>query len=385
MFQRKVELERAVRSAAEEGRNWRRIGEHEFSLLSRPAQGLILESPPIWPLVLSQPMMAEPEVRQRCINIMFERERLNAALHQLMYLVRGRRFNVLDAALDAIPDTPLARALCSRLKAEPWDLADSANHPATREDFGPWVPMTPKAFARLQAWAPQALPRWWTMDGPEFAARVCAGEFDSPSGGKAVKVLVQDLVAMRRTWPLALQEQIIRSGYGQLLPSKAEAWMSLPLPELATALVDIRYGGTPILSKRLEKLPDARDWLAVMAQAPSPNHPQVYRDMAQAAIDTHWRHRWDYGWGRWIVQAYGCEGWSAIEEVALARTTPLKEAVALFAAGKQPLVPVAFQAVVARSLHQEALVPRKALNLLKAWLVRDPLAARAIADHAPAE
>ncbi|MFM8637507.1 MAG: hypothetical protein ACKOER_07275, partial [Betaproteobacteria bacterium] len=72
-------------------------------------------------------------------------------------------------------------------------------------------------------------------------------------------------------------------------------------------------------------------------------------------------------------------------EVALARTTPLKEAVALFAAGKQPLVPVAFQAVVARSLHQEALVPRKALNLLKAWLVRDPLAARAIADHAPAE
>ncbi|MFM8737148.1 MAG: hypothetical protein ACKOGB_05595, partial [Betaproteobacteria bacterium] len=174
MFQRKVELERAVRSAAQEGRNWRRIGEHEFSLLSRPAQGLILESPPIWPLVLSQPMMAEPEVRQRCINIMFERERLSAALHQLMYVVRGRRFNVLDAALDAIPDTPLGRTLCSRLKVDPWDLADSANHPATREDFGPWVPMTPKAFARLQAWAPQALPQWWTMDGPEFAARVCA-------------------------------------------------------------------------------------------------------------------------------------------------------------------------------------------------------------------
>ena len=107
--------------------------------------------------------------------------------------------------------------------------------------------------------------------------------------------------------------------------------------------------------------------------------------MAQTAIDTHWRHRWDYGWGRWIVQSYGCEGWDSIEKVALARTTPLKEAVSLFAAGKQPLVPGAFQAVVARSLHHEALVPSKALTLLKAWMVRDPLAARAITDHAPAD
>ncbi len=389
LYQRKVELARAVQAATEEGRElrrtWRRIGEREFSLLSQPSQELLLDLPSIWPLVMAQSLAAGEDVKERCITMMFERERLAATLHQLMQQVRGRRFDLLDETLARIPDTALARTLCGRLKLEPWDLSGMVNHPATHADFGPWVPMSPQAFARLQAWAPQPLPRWWVMSGPEFAARVCTGEFNGPSGDKVVKVLVQDLLPMRRTWPVALQEQLIRSGYGPLLNGQAEGWMSLPLADLATAMVDIRHGGTAVLSKRLEKEPDARAWLAMMAQAPTPQHAQAYRDMAQTAIDTHWRHRWDYGWGRWVVQSYGCEGWDSIEKIALARTTPLKEAVSLFAAGKQPLVPGAFQAVVARSLHHEALVPSKALTLLKAWMVRDPLAARAITDHAPAD
>ena len=252
-----------------------------------------------------------------------------------------------------------------------------------RDEFGPWVPLSAVALERLQGWAPEPLPLYWSMGAMEFAARVCTGEFDAPPGSRRVKVLAQDLAAMRRTWSSAVQEQLIRAGYGQLLSSASAGWYSLPLAEMATALMDLTCGDVLIMSKRMEQMPDARPWLTMMAAAPTPSHAQACRELAQRVINSRWRHRWEDTWGRWIIRSYGCEGWDRVEAVALAGTTPLKDAVSVFAAGLQPLIPGAVQAAVARSLHREECLPQKPLTMLKAWLVRDPLAARALADHAP--
>lgn len=382
-YQRKIEFSRAVRAASEEGRKWRRIGEQEFALLPRASQLLLLQLPSIWPLTLSQPMIGGSDVEARSYTLMRERDRIEGALTSLMVEIRARRFGRVEKILERIPDTPLARSLCSRLRKESWELRNLTTHLSMREDFGPWVPMPSACFERIQAWAPEKLPAWWAMDAVEFAKRLATGEFDPPTQPRQISIPQQDLAPLRRGWPLETQEALIRGGYGHLLTPSAGGWSSISLPMLFSALSNMPFRAPAILSRRLESLSDARPWLLMMSEGTSSEYIRACRDMAQVAIDTHWRHRWDYGWGRWIVTSYGCEGWERIEDIALQRTTPLKDAVSVFAAGKQPLFPGKFQEVVARSLHKEELLPTKPLNFLKAWLVRDPLAARALAEHAP--
>ncbi len=384
-FQRRVELARALRAAAQDGRQWRRIGEHEFALLPHPSQELLHQLPELWPQTLAQGLLQHQAVAQRLTELMRESDRIEGVMVSLMMDIRGRRLAGVEALLGRIPDTPVARALGRRLRNEPWALHSMHEHESTHEAFGPWQTLPAACLARLQEWAPQPLPAWWAMPPSEVARRIMAGEFDQPPGSRQVPIVVQDLAPIRRGWTQAQQEALIRSGYGRLLHSGAVGWSTLDLRTFARSVQDLHYNGVSLMARRLQALSDARPYLAMMAAAPDAQEAMTLRQLAQTAIDMHWRHRWDYGWGRWIATAYGCPGWERIEDLALAQTRPLREAVAVFAAGKQPLVPGAFQAVVARSLHTPELLPTRPLTFLKAWLMRDPLAARALVTHAPQE
>jgi retron-type reverse transcriptase len=391
-YQRRVELMRAVKTAEIEGRNWRRLGVTDFSLLSQAARVLLLESPEIWPVLLARSLHEDGGFEARAQALVLERKRLDKVLMDLMRAIRARRLGEVDALLAQIPDTPVAKALCRDLPQQPWELQDVQSHASMRADFGPWVPMSAAALKRLEPFAPHHLPAWWAMTPSEVAAAVCRGELtpgQDPSTLRA-KITRQDLAPMQRAWSLEEQLRLIASGAGNLLPSECEAWKQMPLEQVVPALETMGYAGWGMLAKRLRSLPDARPWIELMAQATKASGGSLeraceLRELAQRAIEMNWRDRWEYGWGRWVVAAWGCPGWDVVEEVALEHTTPLKDAVALFSSSRMPLVPGAFQEVLARSLHREGSLPKRALEGIKLWLLRDPLAARALVQHAPVD
>ncbi len=384
-YQRRVELQRAVQAAEQEGRNWRRLSATDFSLLSEPAQNLVLESPAIWPIVLAKPLQEDGSFKQRAQGLMGERQRLDTVLAELMRAVRARKLGEVDALLAQVPDTPVAKARCRTLALEPWELQDVQTHVSMRPEFGPWVPMSAAALERLQAFAPHPLPAWWAMSPSQLVAAVCSGELTPGKEAATLRQSItrQDLVPLQRSWTLEEQQSLIACGAGNLVPTDSPAWAQMPLEQVVPAIETLGYNGWAMLARRLRALPDARPWIELMAQAPSPERARELRDIAQRAIDMHWRDRWEYGWGRWVVAAWGCPGWDAVEELALERTTPLKDAIALFTAHRMPLVPGAFQEVLARSLHREESLPTRPLQGIKLWLLRDPLAARALARFAP--
>ncbi len=391
-YQRRIELHRAVKAAAIEGRNWRRLGPTEFALLTDAAQKLVMASDDIWPIVLARPLHEDGGFEPRAQALMAERKRLDQVLMELMRAIRARRLGEVDALLAQIPDTPVAKALCRDLPQQPWELQDVQSHASMRADFGPWVPMSAAALKRLVPLAPHALPAWWAMTPSEVAAAMCRGELtpgQDPSTFRT-KITRQDLTPMQRAWSMEEQLRLIASGAGNLLPSECEAWKQMPLERVVPALEAMGYAGWGMLAKRLRALPDARPWIELMAQAIKANggsleRARELRELAQRAIDVNWRDRWEYGWGRWVVAAWGCTGWDVVEEVALEHTTPLKDAVAMFSSSRMPLVPGAFQEVLARSLHREDSLPTRPLEGIKLWLLRDPLAARALVQHAPAD
>jgi retron-type reverse transcriptase len=230
---------------------------------------------------------------------------------------------------------------------------------------------------------PFELPVWWALSAGDFAQAIGQGQVD-PDDIKWILNMPQDLAPMRRTWTEAEQQALIRCGHPRLPDLSSPAWAGLSLAELARAArneVSVVLGP---LTHRVESLPDAAPWLALMASAGSPQEAKELRDAVKLGMNVHWRDRTDGTWARWIASSYGAPGWEHVESMALEGSLPVREAFDMFRAGRQPIDPEAFRKVVARSLHQGHYLPGRPLIYIKRWLEHDPQAAQALVLHGPA-
>ena len=381
-YQRRIELSRAVHAGRAAGRQWQALTDLSFALLTPAAQKLLLSVPHLWPWVFTAAVSRRIDLLAHLHSLIAERDRVQALLSQVMQHVRLRRLDQIDPIMDQLPDNALVRALGRRLREEPWGLACNHAHPSLQASFGPWVPMSRVSLHRLQAWAPSTLPPWWAMRPSDLARDLCQGQL-APEAVQQLEKTVQDLAPLRRDWTDAEQQDLIRCGHVRLPSTEASVWDGLSLAEIATAMRALPGLWTSLLAHRLDQLPDARPWLALMAASSSEEDARELRNMAQLAIGIHWRERPHGNWSAWIAPSYGCPGWEAAEALALANTVPIKEACAMFAAGRLPLHPEAFRQVLARSLHQSELLPPRPMLYIKRWLTHDPVGATALADHGP--
>ena len=382
-YQRRVEFARALRHSMGQGQVWRPLNELSFSLMDRSACKLALSLPHLWSQIFTKALASRNDLHAHLLALIEEREQIDQELQRLMEHVRARRFPQLDALIAKLPDTPLVQALGRRLKREPWGLELDYSHPALQPAFGNWVPLSRASFDRLQSWLPFELPVWWTLSASDFAKAICQGQI-GPDDIKWVLNMLQDLAPMRRTWTDAEQQALIRGGHPRLPDLSAPAWAGLSLAELASAARDETGVVFGPLARRLESLPNAAPWLALMASAQTPQETKELRDAAKLSMYVRWGGRSDANWTSWIASSYGTAGWDQIESIALEGSLPVHEAVAMFRAGRQPIDPEAFRKVVARSLHQARYSSGRPLIHIKRWLEHDPQAAQSLLLHGPA-
>lgn len=380
-YQKRIELGRAVHAARLAGRAWQPLSELSFSLLNPAAQKLVHSVAHLWPLIFSKALASRPQLEDHLGSLMAERERIEKLLMQVVERVRLRDLAAVPGLMNQLPDTSLVRAMGQRLRKEPWGLQANLSHPSNRESFGPWKPMPQSTLDRLQTWAPSPLPVWWALQPSELARAICAGELE-PSSIQLLARTPQDLAPMHRSWSDTEQRDLIRAGHVRLATAKAAVWDGLSLAEMATAVRTSPGLWTLVLANRLDQLPSASPWLALMAGA-TEQEAREMRQLAQAAIACVGQDRWNQSWSTWVASSYGCPGWDRIESICLAKTVPIKDVMVMFAAGQQPLYPDAFRQVVARSLHHIELLPPRPMLYIKRWIARDPASATALADHGP--
>ena len=423
-YQRRVELERALRCALAAGRRFRPLREVEIALLDDKERSLLLTLPHAWPHMLPQTLWRRQDLPQHAATLARERERVQSTLEVLLNAVRLRCLGQLEALTAEAGQGPIALAVWRTLREEPWGLEDDYNHPARKREFGPWVPTTEATLATLQRFAPKPLPAWWAMTASEVAAWLVAPDEEEPAadatlGGKppsqeltdrlqrpdpALRMTIQDLAPLQRTWSRPEQVMLLRAGLPQFVSDTSFAWQDLTLPELAELTAGLYQRGRILLSRRLKALPDARPWLALMASklekrskalqdlepggeagTPRPGYEAAValRDLARQTIDEHFRSQWGHTWGRWVVASAGTPVWNAVRELALERTRLLEDALALLEEGHTPLDLIGLRMAIVQALHDPRQVPREPVQTLLRWLELDPAATPVLAAFGP--
>ena len=417
-YQRRVELERALRCALAVGRRFRPLREVEIALVDDKERALLLSLPHAWPQMLPQTLWRRPDLPQHAATLAMERERVQSTLELLMNAVRLRCLGQLEALTAEAGQGPIALAVWRTLREEPWGLEDDYNHPARKREFGPWVPTTEATLATLQRFAPKPLPAWWAMTASEVAAWLVAPDeeeqaADAPLGGKPPsqeltvppqRMTIQDLAPLQRTWSRAEQVTLLRAGLPQFISDTSFAWQDLTLPELAELTAGLYQRGRILLSRRLQALPDARPWLALMASKiekrpkdlqdlepggeagtaqPGYEAAVALRDLARQTIDEHFRSKWGHTWGRWVAASAGTPVWNAVRDLALERTRLLEDALALLEERRTPLDLIGLRMAIAQALHDPRQVPREPVQKLLRWLELDPAAAPILAAYGP--
>ena len=399
-YQRRVELERALRCALAVGRRFRPLREVEIALVDDKERALLLSLPHAWPQMLPQTLWRRPDLPQHAATLAMERERVQSTLELLMNAVRLRCLGQLEALTAEAGQGPIALAVWRTLREEPWGLEDDYNHPARKREFGPWVPTTEATLATLQRFAPKPLPAWWAMTASEVAAWLVAPDEEE----QAADAPFQDLAPLQRTWSRAEQVTLLRAGLPQFISDTSFAWQDLTLPELAELTAGLYQRGRILLSRRLQALPDARPWLALMASKmekrpkdlqdlepggeagtaqPGYEAAVALRDLARQTIDEHFRSKWGHTWGRWVAASAGTPVWNAVRDLALERTRLLEDALALLEERRTPLDLIGLRMAIAQALHDPRQVPREPVQKLLRWLDLDPAAAPILAAYGP--
>jgi hypothetical protein len=387
-YQRRIEFTRMLRGSAAAGRKLRALREVEFALLGSRGQAFVLSLPALWPDILVASLHRRANLARHTQALAAEHDRLKALFSGVMQALRDRRLGEIDGMLaqvggcpvDQLVETPIARALArSIVHGDPLNLDLDARHPALKDEFGVWVPMSPAAHARLSAWRGSALPAWWAMSPVEVAQHIAAGTLDVGKRGDGIPA--QDLFALSRGWGVAEQVAIVRSGRGHILRPDCDGWRLLPLADLPAAVANLAQDGWPLVASRLSKLKDARPWLELMA-APGADAAAL-RTLAETAIDMASVKGWTRNWGQWVASSIGSPAWLAVRDVAMDRTRVLLDAVALFNDKRKPVAPVAFRVAVVDSLHTDGQLPREPLDIVLRWLEVDPAVIAVLAQRGP--
>jgi len=311
--------------------------------------------------------------------LLLRREQLVNTFTAVDQALNRRDFSAVNTFLAGLPDDPLINAVARHyFMLRDFSEMDLWAHPAIDPDWGPWQPLTAASHQRIGMWRQKALPAVWAMTPCEVQRAILQKRLrpDERRHG----MFAQDIAAIRRGWSDEEKVALIRSGAGTFIDWKEAAWDHLSLGEFARVLRAHPPGPLGRLKARLRALPDARPWLAVMAQGDAHD----LRNLAEYCL------RMNLGpsvpkdlWGRFCASAVGTPEWQAVRDEATREQPLVMQAVVLLEGGVKPVDAPAMREAIAIALHEPGQRVRQIASHCLRWVALDPDALETLVRLAP--
>lgn len=368
---RERELRRAL--APIEGRTPNPIDLHRLSQLKAKAQDFITKRDWLWKIVTdsnlapaADPASLVEQVRDEVANVGFLAARVVGDLKAL-------RFGRVNAALSGLHWTDLSRRLWLDVKpALPFGFPGEPQMPVRRHGRTPqgtWTPLAPSSAMRLrELWPDHQVPKHWTLTASSIAQKLATRELsvDTLSPGE------RKLVA--KTWTTRDEKIIFENGLSDIIRVNSGFWETLTIQQLASTISGRPRGRQQILRRRLQALPDAREWLSLMAT--DSQLATVLRDLAASALAGGDKRSQRSAWLHWIASAMGSREWWTVEDVAAWGGGFWNVAIDFWRRGGQPVDPSGFRLLLGQEFRK--LQPKSHRTLQRRWsewFLADPDAA----------
>jgi len=342
---------------------------------------LLRSMQPSWPEFVSPSLSRSAFPLETLESLVMSRVQIESTLETVERALSLRAFEEVNTLVSGLPANPINDAVArARFTLREFAEADDWGHPAIKPDWGSWPRLTLSSHERIGAWRQRALPAVWAMTPSEVHQAILRK--DLPPVGNRRGFYAQDLIAIRRSWSEAEQLELIRGGFGSLIDAKSPVWNQLSIAEIATALSSFRPSAVEHLGARLKALPDARPWLAVMAQGDA----EELRSRAVRCLRAPGGKSAQRGvWSDFCASAVGTPEWQAVKGEAMRDLLLLGQAIELWERGRAPVDAQAQRKAVALALHEPAQRPRHVMALCRRWIALDPEALVALVRLGPAE
>jgi hypothetical protein len=378
---RRTEFLRALHAHRTKTGKTSRLAPTTIVLFDERQLRLLRSMTPYWSEFVSSSLTRSPDPIENLDALIARRAQLQSLFKQIESALDRRAFDEVNRRLADLPADPItdavARAyftLCEFIEGDDWA------HPANEPEWGPWPQLTQSAHQRIGSWRQRALPAVWAMTPSEVQRAILRK--DLPPVGKRRGFYIQDLVAIRRSWSEAEQLELIRGGFTSLIEAQSPVWEQLSIAELASALSSFRPSAVEQLAKRLKALPDARPWLAAMAEA----DPEEFRARAERCLRVPGGQSAQRNvWSDFCASAVGTPEWQAVRGEAMREVVLISQAIALRARNRVPVDAIAQREAVARALHEPTQCPRQVMALCIRWIALDPEALPTLVRLAPKE
>ena len=333
------ELLRAMRATAEQRDPLRPLSAREFKALPPRLQALAVSRPDLATTLLPPKMIADAALRTRVQAASREARKTGEMLYLLRDSLAEQSLTQVVPVLHALtPDGATidqAKVVLAGLGRLPARASGVRRRGCNAEPAAPreadnqatWAPLAPASKRLLLRLVPgYRAPSWWACTANEVAARIAKGRI------RVDELPTDDLAKIQRAWGREEHAMLVAAGCYDLVPSSADVWERLDLIELCEASA-ARPHLLEQIAKRPPSLEDARSVLAILGTARG-SKIKAQLEYAQSRL-----FKGDHGmsWGRWVAHCIGTPEWERNQRKTSLGIHPLREGLALLAAGQQPL------------------------------------------------
>jgi hypothetical protein len=342
---------------------------------------LLRSMPASWSEFVSPSLARSADPLLELEALLVRRTKIESRLNEIETALQQRAFASVNSLLSELPADPISDAVArARFTLREFAETDEWSHPATKPEWGFWLPLSATAHQRISVWRQRALPAVWAMTPAEVHRAILRK--DLPLVGHRRGFFIQDIIAIRRTWSDAEQLELIRSGFGSLIDARSPVWDQLSIGELAAALSSHSPSAVERLATRLRALPDARPWLAAMALGDA----EALRTRVERCLRVQGgRAAQREIWSDFCASAVGTPEWRSVRGEATRAVLLLGQAISLRQRGEVPVDAVAQREAVALALHDPAQRPRHVMVLCLRWIALDAEALTALVRIGPWE
>ena len=376
---RRVEFLKAMHASRGRSGQTSRLTPLTIAMFDERELRLLRFMAPYWPEFVSPSLARMRDPLAGLDALLVRREELVNTFTTIDLALNRRDFDAVNALLAGLPDDPLINAVARHyFMLREFSEADLWAHPAIDPGWGPWQPLTAASHQRISTWRQKALPAVWAMTPCEVQRAILQKRLRPD--GRRHGMFAQDLAAIRRGWSNEEKVALIRSGAGIFVDWKEAAWDHLSLGEFARVLRAHPPGPLGRLKERLRALPDARPWLAVMAQGDAHD----LRSLAEYCLRMNLGPAVPKGlWGRFCVSAVGAPEWHAVRDEAMRDQPLVIQAVMLLEGGGKPVDAPAMREAIAIALNEPAQRVRQIAAHCLRWVAIDPDALETLVRLAP--
>ena len=276
--------------------------------------------------------------------------------------LKALRFGRVNAALSRLHWTDLSRRLWLDVKpALPFGFPDEPPMPTRR--YGPtrqgtWTPLVPASVTRLrELWPEHKVPKHWTLTASSIAQKLATREMSVDTLSPSERKLVA------KTWTIQDEKVIFDSGLSDIVRVDSGFWETLTIQELVSTIEGRPRGWRQILRRRLQSLPDAREWLSLMAT--DPQSATVLRDLAASVLASGDKRSQRSAWLHWVASAMGSREWWTVEDVAAWGGGFWSVAIDYWRSQGTPVDPSGFRLLLGQEFRK--LQPKSHRTLQKRW------------------